>query len=73
VAHATADIGTSNYEVSLVAPQGRGGLGAGGKDLVQRRTKSCVRRWVLAQRFLCVCMARKDWQLRSGQVDVHSE
>jgi hypothetical protein len=28
VAHATTDIGTSNYEVSLVVPQGRGGLGA---------------------------------------------
>ena len=48
------------------------GLGWVVKTSVQRRTKSCARRSVLAQRLLYVC-TRRAWQLRSVHVDVQLE
>jgi putative redox protein len=77
VAQATAVIGPSNYEVSLVAAQhllkADEGLGAGGKDL-----------GLAPHEILCAALgawtantlmhaARTDWRLRSVHVDVHLE
>jgi putative redox protein len=78
VAHATAVIGTCNYEVSLVAGRhllkADEGLGAGGKDLGPAPHEIlCAALGACTAITLRMYAARKDWQLRSVHVDVHLE
>jgi len=78
VAHATADIGTTNYEVSLVAGhhsvKADEGFEAGGKDLGPAPHELlCAALGACTAITLRMYAHRKDWQLRSVHVDVHLE
>jgi putative redox protein len=78
VAHATADIGTSNYEVSLVAGhhllQADEGVEAGGKDLGPAPHELlCAALGACTGITLRMYAQRKDWTLRSVHVDVQLE
>jgi len=78
VAHATADIGTRNYEVSLVAGhhsvKADEGFEAGGRDLGPAPHELlCAALGACTAITLRMYAQRKDWQLRSVHVDVHLE
>jgi putative redox protein len=78
VAHATADIGASNYEVSLVAGhhslKADEAIQAGGKDLGPAPHELlCAALGACTAITLRMYAKRKDWQLRSVHVDVYLE
>jgi len=78
VAHATADIGTGNYEVSLVAGhhllKADEAIEAGGKDLGPAPHELlCAALGACTGITLRMYAQRKDWTLRSVHVDVHLE
>lgn len=78
MAHATADIGSSNYETSLLAGQhllkADEGVAAGGKDLGPAPHEIlCAALAACTAITLRMYAQRKGWPLRSVHVDVQLE
>ena len=78
MAHARAEIGTTNYEVSLVAGHhsltADEAVQAGGKDLGPAPHELlCAALGACTAITLRMYAQRKDWQLRSVHVDVYLE